>query len=304
MKQKEHVKVLVVGDIMLDKYVVGNVTRISPEAPVPIVHVKEEYYTLGGCGNVVRNLRELGAEVDCMATVSLDRDGERVLDELDRIGAKSLCSYDLQQTIIKERIIADDRKVQMLRIDREEVGSVNAQKSIDIFEKYSRNNYDIVIISDYAKGMISKEIMEFINTKIDARVIIDPKPINGFLYENAYMITPNEKEWSVMELSSQYTLKHVKYVLETKGKDGMILHDRVTSTDWPIKSKPVDVYNVSGAGDTVVAVMALCLSMGFENYASSVIANSCAQYVVTQAGTTTVPKEVFIKALETFKVKG
>ena len=299
MKQTEHVKVLVVGDIMLDKYVVGDVTRLSPEAPVPVVHVRNEYYTLGGCGNVVRNLRELGAEVDCMASTSLDRDGEIVRDELDRIGAKDLCCYDMQQTIIKERIIADERKVQMLRIDRERNEPINADKAIEAFERLSRNNYDIVVVSDYAKGMISKELMQYLKENVKADIIVDPKPINGFLYDDVFMITPNEKEWGVMELSSQYALKQVKYVLETKGKEGMILHDRVRSQDWPITaSDPVEVYNVSGAGDTVVAVMALCISMGIAPITSAAIANRCASYVVTLPGTSTVPRSIFDTALE------
>ena len=301
MKQKEHVKVLVVGDIMLDKYVVGDVSRLSPEAPVPIVHVKNEYYTLGGCGNVVRNLRELGAQVDCMASVALDHDGEKVLDELDRIGAKSLCSYGLQQTIVKERIIADERKVQMLRIDREEIKKVDSDKAIEIFEKYSRNNYDIIIVSDYAKGMISKEIMNYLKANVNADIIVDPKPINGFLYNDVLMITPNEKEWGIMELSSQYSLKNVRFILETKGKDGMILHDRVTDTGWPVASQAVEVYNVSGAGDTVIAVMGLCLSMGYEPIQAAYFANACAAYVVTQPGTTTVPEKVFEAAFDMFR---
>ena len=301
MKQKEHVKVLVVGDIMLDKYVVGDVSRLSPEAPVPIVHVKNEYYTLGGCGNVVRNLRELGAQVDCMASVALDHDGEKVLDELDRIGAKSLCSYGLQQTIVKERIIADERKVQMLRIDREEIKKVDSDKAIEIFEKYSRNNYDLIIVSDYAKGMISKEIMNYLKANVNADIIVDPKPINGFLYNDVLMITPNEKEWGIMELSSQYSLKNVRFILETKGKDGMILHDRVTDTGWPVASQAVEVYNVSGAGDTVIAVMGLCLSMGYEPIQAAYFANACAAYVVTQPGTTTVPEKVFEAAFDMFR---
>lgn len=293
MKQKEHVKVLVVGDIMLDKYVVGDALRLSPEAPVPVVHVKEEYYTLGGCGNVVRNLRELGAQVDCIAAVSSDSDGDKVAKELDRIGAKNLLTYDLKQTIIKERIIADDRKVQMLRIDRELNEQVDHEKAIEVFEKHSRYNYDIIIVSDYAKGMITKELMTYLKKNVDAEIIVDPKPINGFLYNDVLMITPNEKEWSVMELSSQYSLKGVKYILETKGKNGMILHERITHTSWPVASTAVDVYNVSGAGDTVIAVMGLCLSMGYEPIKAAYYANLCAAHVVTQPGTSVVPEKIF-----------
>jgi len=301
MKQLEYVKVLVVGDIMLDKYVVGNATRISPEAPVPIVHVNEEYHTLGGCGNVVRNLRELGAQVDCLASIGIDSNGTRIQTELDRIGAGNLLVYGSNQTTVKERIIADERQVQMLRIDRETVEKVHGDKLIEKFKERCRDNYDSVIVSDYAKGVVGKGIMDFLKDHQNADIIVDPKPINGFLYNDAFMITPNEKEWEVMQLSSQYSLRNVKFILETKGSAGMTLYDRTTNQTWPIESTPVEVYNVSGAGDTVIAVASICLSMGFHPVQAAMIANVCAAHVVTQPGTTTVPKEVFKNALDMFK---
>jgi len=300
MKQLEHVKVLVVGDIMLDKYVVGNVERISPEAPVPIVHVTEEYFTLGGCGNVVRNIRELGAQVDCLASIGQDQSGINIHIELGKIGAKHLLVDGSEKTTVKERIIAGERQVQMIRIDRETTEKVDSSKAIKTFKERARKNYDMIIVSDYAKGMITKELMDFLHTQ-STDIIVDPKPINGFLYSDAFMITPNEKEWGIMKLASQYSLKNVKFVLETKGSAGMILHDMTTSQDYPIQSKPVEVYNVSGAGDTVVAVMSLCLSMGFVPLQAAIIANHCAAYVVTQAGTTTVPKEIFKEGLDMFR---
>ena len=300
MKQLEDIKILVVGDIMLDKYVVGDVSRLSPEAPVPIVNVKEEYYTIGGCGNVVRNIRELGAQVDCMASVALDHSGEKVLDELDRIGAKSLVSYGSRETTVKERIIADERKVQMIRIDRENTEEVDYERAIEIFKKYCRYNYDIIIVSDYAKGMVTKGLMNFLKTQ-NTNIIVDPKPPSGYLYGNVFMITPNEREWKTMQAMSSYNYwESIKFVLETRGKNGMILHDRVEKQDWPIQSEAVEVYNVSGAGDTVVAIVAVCISMGFHVLQAAIIANKCAGYVVTQPGTTTVPKNIFMNELDMF----
>ena len=301
MKDIEHVKVLVVGDIMLDKYVVGNLSRLSPEAPVPIVNVTEEYKTLGGCGNVVRNIRELGAQVDCLASIARDENGKKILDELERIGARSLCIYGSYQTTVKERIISDERQVQMIRIDRETTDQISDHRVIEAFKHAAREFYDIVIISDYAKGMITKGVMDFLHANQNADIIVDPKPINGFLYSDVYMITPNEKEWEVMQLASQYSLKNVKFVLETKGRDGMILHDIDLRQHWPVESEAVDIYNVSGAGDTVVGVMGVCMSLGLPILQAAIIANKCAAYVVTQSGTTTVPKEVFKNALDTFR---
>ena len=299
MKQLEDIKILVVGDIMLDKYVVGDVSRLSPEAPVPIVNVKEEYYTIGGCGNVVRNIRELGVQVDCLASIGLDRNGEIIADELDRIGARYFPLYDSRQTTVKERIIADQRKVQMLRIDREEINKVDDLKAIKSFKSGGGSNYDIVIVSDYAKGMITTGLMDFLKTQ-NTNIIVDPKPYNGSLYNDVFMITPNEREWGLMQITSSYSLKNVKFVLETKGKNGMILHDRTQKQDWPIQSEAVEVYNVSGAGDTVVAIIAVCISMGFHVLQAAIIANKCAGYVVTQPGTTTVPKNIFMNACDMF----
>jgi len=292
MKKKiEHIKILVVGDIMLDRYVVGGVSRISPEAPVPIVHVKEEYYTIGGCGNVVRNIKALGAQVDCLASVHMDYNGERIKDELDRIGAGDIVIYGSKETTVKERIIADERKVQMIRIDRERTDKIDANKAINTFKKSGRKNYDIIVISDYAKGMITNDLMNFLRTQ-NTRIIVDPKPINGFLYNDVFMVTPNEKEWQIMKLTSQYNLRNVQYILETKGSEGMILFN--FNQTWNIITEdPLDVYNVSGCGDVVIAVMSVCLSMGSSPVAAAKVANKCAGYTATKPGTSVITKDKF-----------
>lgn len=291
IKKLEDIRILVIGDIMLDKYLIAEVNRISPEAPVPIAHVKEEYYSLGGCGNVVRNIRELGAQVDCLASVHMDYNGERIKDELDRIGAGDIVIYGSQVTTIKERIIADERKVQMLRIDREYIEKVDSNKVINTFKKYNKNNYDIMVVSDYAKGMITKELMDFLRTQ-NTKIIVDPKPEHGLYYIDVFMITPNKKEWIEMKVSSQYNLKNVKYILETKGSKGMSLYD--FNQSWNIVTEdPLDIYNVSGCGDVVISVMAVCLSMGSNAVQAAKIANKCAGYTATKPGTSIITKERF-----------
>lgn len=292
MKKKiEHIKILVVGDIMLDKYVVVEVNRISPEAPVVIGNVKEEYHTIGGCGNVVRNIKSLGAQVDCLASVAIDYNGEKIKDSLDRLGAGDIVIYGSKETTVKERIIADERKVQMIRIDRERTDKIDSDAAIKQFKKSGRKNYDIIVISDYAKGMITNDLMNFLKTQ-NTRIIVDPKPINGFLYNDVFMVTPNEKEWEIMKLTSQYSLKNVQYILETKGSKGMILFD--FNQAWNIiTEEPLDVYNVSGCGDVVIAVMAVCLSMGSSAVAAATIANKCAGYTATKPDTSVITKDKF-----------
>jgi len=291
MKKAEDLNILVVGDIMLDKYIVGDVKRISAEAPVPIVHVKKQYYTLGGCGNVARNLSEVGVNVTCLSATGNDDSGFKIEHELQNLNINSLLVQTEHQTIVKERIIADERKIQMIRIDRETIGKVEAKKAICFLKHQTKDNFDAIIISDYAKGMITKELMDFLKT-YSSIIIVDPKPIHGYMYNNVFMLTPNEKEWDIMQASLQYNLQGVKFILETKGCKGMTLHDfRQT---WSIPAESVEVYNVSGAGDTVVAVMAVCISMGYNPIDAAKIANKCAGYVVTQSGTSIVPKEIFI----------
>lgn len=292
MKKPEDLKILVVGDIMLDWYIVGEVKRISNEAPVPIVHVKHEYYTLGGCGNVARNLAEIGANVTCLAATGNDDSGYKIECGLRNLNIKDLLVQNRYQTTVKERIIADERKIQMLRIDKETIGEVDTEMAIRFLQQKTEDTFDMIIVSDYAKGMITRELMDYLKTSYNSPIIVDPKPIHGYMYNDVFMITPNEVEWGIMQVSSQYLLKGVEYTLVTKGREGMTLHD--SKQHWDIPAQPVEVYNVSGAGDTVIAVMGVCLSMGYSPLDAAKISNDCAAYVVTQTGTSIVPKEIFI----------
>lgn len=299
MKGIKDITILVVGDIMLDKYIEGNIERISPEAPVPILEVTNEYSSLGGSGNVVRNIRELGPKVVCLSSIANDYNGKLVLNKLFDIETTPLLVYDSETTTTKERIIASERKMQMIRVDRESIQEVDTQKLIDIFEiNYSINDFDIIVISDYAKGIVTKELIDYFNTST-SKIIIDPKSKNKHLYTNPYLITPNEKEFNEMGGEQNLFSNGAKYVLETKGKNGMILFDNIQH--YHIESKEVSVYNPSGAGDTVIAILAICLSLGMSIFDSSYIANKCAGYVVTKPGTTVVPLTKFIEILNKYK---
>ena len=297
MKSIENIRILVVGDIMLDKYTRGEVGRISPEAPVPIVNVTDEYSELGGCGNVTRNICELGAQVDCLASIGHDGYGDIISLELDKIGAKNLLIRSSEKTTVKERFIANHRHVQMLRVDRESTKVVSCIDAINNLTKKGYDKYDMVVVSDYAKGMISMPLMSFLKNQQSARIIVDPKPQQGAMYNDVHMITPNEKEWASMQVTSNYVLDKVSHVLITKGKRGMTLMKAETNEWWDIPAEPVEIYNVSGAGDTVIAIMAVCLSMGYNELNAAYVANKCAGYVVTQTGTSVVPKNKFTQII-------
>ncbi len=292
IKAIENVKILVIGDIMLDRYVCGTVDKISAEAPVPIVNVTKEYSVLGGCGNVINNIASFGANIRCIARVGNDLAGKYIMDTLNALDVESNFIIDDESpTIQKERIVAYDRQVQMIRIDRENITPVPDTVSDQLIHQLSRE-IDIIVISDYAKGMITKNVMSYIRGS-RVKVIVDPKPSNMHLYNDVYMITPNQTEYEQMCLSSRSHFGNCKYILNTKGKRGMILYDQTSNKSTKIDSTPVDVYNVSGAGDTVVAAMSVCLAAGIEPITSARIANECARYVVTQPGTSTVPKHLF-----------
>jgi len=302
MKEIKDVRILVVGDIMLDKYVVGDVSRISPEAPVPIVKVTDEYYTLGGCGNVVRNIAALGAKVHCAAAISKDKAGSEIANLLNECGAVNVLSYQAAVTTVKERFIADQRKVQMLRVDRENTELIDPDEIISELEIHmlGDGHYDIIAISDYGKGVITWDLMEYLKG-LGIPIIIDPKPQNANLYGMPLMITPNKTEWLQMELDNSCK---PEFILVTEGRAGMTLYDyRQGRGKAKIDAEPVDVYNVSGAGDTVVAIMAICLSMGTTPLKAAQVANSCAAYVVTQTGTSVVPENIFKRSMNKFSAR-
>ncbi len=286
-------RILVVGDIMLDKYTVGDVERISPEAPVPIVKVTNEYSSLGGCGNVVRNIASLGVEVDCVASIGRDFDGEAIEVHLDKCGVGDYLVCESEVTTVKERIVANSRKIQMVRVDRETTQRVNPDKLKQKLEMYfDVYSPEIVIVSDYLKGVVSMDLMVYLRKKAK-KIIVDPKPGNGHVYGGVFMITPNENEWKEMMITTpQSDLRDMRYVLITKGKLGMTLFD--FNQSWDIPAEDIhQIYNVSGAGDTVVATMAVSLINGFRPVVSARIANACAGHVVTEPGTSVVPPEIY-----------
>jgi rfaE bifunctional protein kinase chain/domain len=304
MNPLEEIRILVVGDIMLDKYIEGEVERISPEAPVPIIKKTGGYETLGGCGNVVRNIARLCAGVDCVSVVGADDDSDVIYSHLSGLGVGFYpLVLDDYKTISKTRIIASERKVQMLRIDDENTSletriTINEEMEDHLFDlkRDLCDYYNFIIFSDYDKGVLQPNLVEFFYS-FDIPVICDIKPQNFSLCHKAYMVTPNLKEFKEIQRSQyKYLLNQIPYTLITKGKNGMELRDFNQSVDIPAEEVH-NIYNVSGAGDTVVAIMAVCLSMGLSPIQSAKIANQCAGYVVTQPGTSTVPRDYFQKVL-------
>jgi D-glycero-beta-D-manno-heptose-7-phosphate kinase len=308
MNNLEDINILVLGDIMLDRYICGNVSRISPEAPVPVVEVFNEYNNLGGCGNVVRNLRSMGVNCACLAVVGTDKTGQTIINELKNTGANSMIvQIEGRQSTLKERIVAGYRQIQMLRVDREERTPVNSALLLRKLTEHKTENFDAILISDYDKGVIND--IYFIDSLKsifpNAFILVDPKPKNIPLYDSVMMITPNEKEFQEIKDRGHlpFVEKHIPYVLETQGRKGMTLHE-LSGFEYNtevIPTDPVEVFNVSGAGDCVLAVLGVCLSRGIKVLTASKIANDCAHYVVTQVGTSVIPENKFIESITKYK---
>jgi D-beta-D-heptose 7-phosphate kinase/D-beta-D-heptose 1-phosphate adenosyltransferase len=295
-------RVLVVGDVMLDRFIGGEVARISPEAPIPVLRVTEETHMPGGAGNVVRNLAALGAHVDFIAVIGDDDAGEKVeasLNDLTDVTPQLIRDPD-RRTTVKTRYVAGNQ--QMLRADREattEVSdSIGAQIS-DAFQKMI-SSCDVVVLSDYGKGALANgRAAEFIQVARDNSVdaIVDPKGNDYNAYRGASLVTPNRKELQdvsgvdartdeeiISAATSVMQDNGLGGILVTRSADGMSLIE----ADGTVAHRPAEsqeVYDVSGAGDTVVATVAALIGAGANRADAAAIANVAAGIVVAKVGT-------------------
>jgi D-beta-D-heptose 7-phosphate kinase/D-beta-D-heptose 1-phosphate adenosyltransferase len=298
---------LVVGDLMLDRFVWGDVERISPEAPVPVLRVSSESSRLGGAANVIHNIRTLGGKVTGCGVIGKDEAGKRILHELQRINASraGVFSDRAFQTIQKTRIIARPRHQQIVRLDREELGSIRAATLARLRQWLwrSASRYDAIVISDYGKGVVHAELLDAVAELAGAKrltCIVDPKRENYARYRMPALITPNKDEASEasgIAIRDESTLRtagekllrmwRAKALLITRGPDGMSLFlPRGRVKHFP--TQPRDMFDVTGAGDTVVAVCALALACGGSYEDAAVLANQAAGLVGDEVGTVAV----------------
>lgn len=297
-------KVLVVGDIMLDKYYIGNVKRISPEAPVPVVRVTDSYSVLGGAANLVRNLVGLGVTPYIVGILGDDENGETVKKIFKELNINTIVETTNLPTITKTRIIGN--KQQVARIDFEQENVVLDSDIEDKIIGYADSlidKVDIVAISDYGKGLCSDRVCSSIIKSAISKskeVVVDPKGTNWEKYKNATIITPNIKELSdvsnreihnidgeinsaSLEIIKKYNLKSL---LVTRSEMGMSYID--SNEIVAIATEAREVFDVSGAGDTVVATLVASLAANFKLIDSIYLANKAAGIVVGKTGTTPI----------------
>ncbi len=315
-------RVLVVGDVMLDHYVWGSVTRISPEAPVPVVNVTKETMLLGAAANVVNNIHALGGKASVCGVIGSDEAGSQLSRMLRERGivTDGLMTVGTRPTTIKTRVIAHNQQV--VRFDREDskyVGGKILKAVIDHVKTVSAH-YDAIILSDYKKGMVSGELIKSILRR-DSKsakprgssggrfVAVDPKIGHFDLYRGVSLITPNVMEasnGSSIEIHDEKTLLQAgrallrklgcTAVLVTRGEKGMSLFERKGVTHIPTVARKV--YDVTGAGDTVISAFTLAHVSGAKMEEAAVLANHAAGVVVGEVGTAVASPEQIIESFQ------
>ncbi len=301
------IKVLVVGDLMLDEYIWGSVNRISPEAPVQVVEVQSENLMPGGAANVANNLVALGCDVYMAGAIGKDQKGDRLIQLLqeENIDCKGIKRLDHRPTINKIRVIAHSQ--QIIRIDREDKRPLTdkAEKEVIDYLVSTIPLVDGVICSDYLKGLLTDNILKTIITnskRSNKLVFIDPKGKDFAKYKGANILTPNEHEVGMAsgnDSAGDYDLTdtaekliekvQVDSLLVTRGKDGMCLFEKGKEPVY-IPTEAKEVYDVTGAGDTVIAAFAMATLSGLNFLNASKIANVAAGAVVGKVGTAVIHK--------------
>jgi D-beta-D-heptose 7-phosphate kinase/D-beta-D-heptose 1-phosphate adenosyltransferase len=311
-------RLLVIGDLMLDEYLRGEVDRISPEAPVQVVAIQKEDFTLGGAGNVVNNVVALDGKISVVGVIGSGSNGQLLLERFTELGVdtKGIIKEPGRITTQKTRIIAANHaNKQVLRIDREKKQDISTStlKKMVRFIEDKMPDIDVVLISDYGKGLITRNLLSKVIAsakKHEKMIIVDPKGLDFSKYSGVSLLTPNKKEAALasgVEINDESSLeKAANKILEnigldnlliTCGKDGMVLFER-NKEPFRVKAEARQVFDVSGAGDTVIALLGLAVASGNSIHDSVTIANAAAGKVVGKAGTATVSKQELDSALK------
>jgi len=302
--------VLVVGDVMLDRFIVGTVSRISPEAPVPVVQFQAEHVRLGGAANVANNLAALGAQVALVGLVGADAAAARLRSELAATGidAEGLVDDPRRPTVEKVRIVTD-RNQQVARVDYENDSDIEGEVEQQLIDRIGRlgGNATVLLVSDYLKGTVTKALMGALLSlkSAGAPLLVDPKIPHLQFYAGASLITPNQQEAEAathrrIRSDEEARLAALDFrartqcdaVLITRGEAGMWLSSGETEGAVPAIAR--EVADVTGAGDTVVATLALALAAGATIVEAAVLANHAAGVVVGKFGPATVTRDELI----------
>jgi len=298
-------KILVLGDLILDEYIWGTVNRVSPEAPVPVVHVNSESYRMGGAANVYHNIATLGGQVELCGVIGDDPYGKHILKDVWNISKQRQGIFvdKSRPTIKKTRVIAHNQQIVRYDVEQREKVSRSIARKIKSHVDLRLPDLSCIVISDYAKGLITEELMHHIQkraTHYGVPIIVDPKVEHMSYYAGVTVITPNyfeakqgagylpTQQIPVQQIGSALQ-EHLKCqaVVVTRGEEGMSIFEK-NGRSWTIPAVARQVYDVTGAGDTVISTLALALSAKASIADAAVLANQAAGIVVGMVGTATV----------------
>lgn len=309
-------KVLLVGDIMLDSFVYGDVSRISPEGPIPVLSAMREDKMLGGAGNVFANLRGFDCDVQVISVIGQDGAGREISDRLEDLGgsAKNLVIDESRPTSLKVRYLAQNQ--QLLRVDYEIVQTVSKTIQDKIFDQALKTigNVQVLILSDYGKGVLTPALIQKLITlakKNKVPVVVDPKGNDFSIYKGAFIVTPNKKELilasggmavntdSDIEIAARALMKQsgIENIIATRSEDGMSVIPKKGNVTH-LKTKAREVYDVSGAGDTVVAAIAATIAAGGSLDQAAQLANIAGGLAVAKVGTAIIRAVEILTAIE------
>lgn len=308
-------KIYIIGDVMLDRYLLGDVTRISPEAPVQVFDIRNSEYRLGGAANVSYNVRTLGADPFIIGVIGEDNEGRLLIEAMNElnIDTSGLIKENGRPTTCKTRVISDSHH--LLRIDSESKNDISKETGKNIMSLLEKNMKDIgiIILQDYNKGVLTKDLIKKITSfaaENKIRILVDPKFENFFEFQNAYLFKPNRKELEdalgkkiknqedidafVTELMKKLNCENI---ILTLGEQGMMIienHNGELKKE-KIPTKARKVADVSGAGDTVISTIAVCLAGGASLRDAAVISNYAAGLVVEEVGIVPIFKDNLIE---------
>lgn len=294
--------VLVIGDVMLDRYWWGDAVKISPEAPVPVVRLTKSSMTTGGAANVAANLKGLGVHTKLIGLIGNDGEGNLLRDELEQLGVGTdlLVRSDDRPTTVKTRVIAHNQQV--TRIDQESNEPIDPALEDEVITVLSGQleDCDAIVVSDYAKGLLTKKVLSTLissSNALNKPVLIDPKGKDYYKYRGATILTPNRHEAAeacgISEAEPEFVSKagtrllselDCMAILITRGEDGMSLFQHGSVMHLPTTARRV--FDVTGAGDTVIATLAAGIAAGTDLATASRLANIAAGIVVESVGTT------------------
>lgn len=319
LKDFSKIKILIVGDVMIDRYWWGSSERISPEAPVPVVRLNNTSMVAGGAANVAANVVGLGAQPYLVGITGDDAEAKAFPELLaaSGINPEFLLKVKNRPTTVKTRVIAHSQQV--ARIDHESNSAINENDEERLWRKIKNlvKKTDAVILSDYAKGLLTENLLSLLIAAAKAEnklILVDPKGKNFLKYKNADVITPNQREVSdacglAFDAGAEETERaggklistlNLKALLVTRGENGMMLLEKRKKTLY-LKAAARKVYDVTGAGDTVIAALAVALCANMNLAESARLANAAAGIVVEQVGTTALKIETLKQHLNAVK---